>query len=96
MATFRLAVSLGSIALTAAALLGSAVPASAGAAPDRGILPPKNPARNVSPSPDFLSAGTCVGGQDSAGCNIIVLRAVNPRAPGAGEARRHVVLAGRL
>jgi len=77
MRTFRLAASLGVIALTAAALLGPAAAASAGAAiPDRGILLPKNPARNVSPSPDFLSAGSCAHGGDSAACNTIVRRAV--------------------
>lgn len=78
MRIFRLAASLGAIALTAVALLGSAaVAASAGVAtPGRGILPPKNPARNVSPSPDFLSARSCARGGDSAACNTIVLRAV--------------------
>jgi hypothetical protein len=74
----RLAASLSAIALTAAALLASAaVAASAGAAvPGKGILPPKNPAHNVAPSPNFLSAGSCEGGGDSAACNTIVLRAV--------------------
>ena len=78
MPTFRLAASVGALALTVAALLGSAaVAASAGVAiPDKGILPPKNPAHNVNPDPNFPSAGSCAGGKDSAACNAIVLRAV--------------------
>jgi hypothetical protein len=74
----RLSARLGAVAVTAAALLASAaVAASAGvAAPDKGIIPPKNPARNVAPSPNFLSASSCRGGGDSAACNTIVLRAV--------------------
>jgi hypothetical protein len=88
MRTFRLAVSLGSIAIITAALAGSAVAASASASggggggasaaaavPDKGILPPKNPARDVIPSPDFLLAKSCTGGGDSAACNTVVLRA---------------------
>lgn len=74
----RLSARLGAVALTAATLLASAaVAASAGvAAPDKGIVPPKNPAHNVAPSPNFLSAASCRGGGDSAACNTIVLRAV--------------------
>jgi hypothetical protein len=74
----RLAARFGAVALTAATLLASvAVAAGAGVAvPDKGILPPKNPARNVAPSPNFLSAASCRGGGDSAACNTIVLRAV--------------------
>jgi hypothetical protein len=77
MTTFRLAARLGAAVLTVAAIAGSAVAASAGvAAPDKAILPPKNPSRNVSPNPDFLAAGSCARGGDSAACNTIVLRAV--------------------
>ena len=78
MPAFPLKASLGAIALAAVALLGpAAVTASAGVAiPDRGVLPPKNPAHNVSPSPDFLIAASCEHGGDSAACNTRVLRAV--------------------
>jgi hypothetical protein len=83
MRTSRLAVRLGATVLAVTALLGpAAVAASAGTAipgtaiPDRGILPPKNPARDVNPSPDFLLASSCAHGGDSAACNKLVLRAV--------------------
>jgi hypothetical protein len=78
MPTFRLAARLGAIALGATVLLGFAsVAASASVArPATGMLPPKSPAGNVSPSPDFLAAGSCAGGQDSAACNTIVLHAI--------------------
>ncbi len=76
MRTFRLAVRLGSIAITAAALAGSAAAAGAGVAPDKGILPPKNPSRSVSPSPFFPSDRSCAGGGDSSACNTIVLHAI--------------------
>jgi hypothetical protein len=42
----------------------------------KGILPPQNPARSVQPRPFFLSSPRCYGGQDSARCNAMVLRAV--------------------
>src|SRR5215471_18634338 len=84
MPTFRPAASLGAIALTVTALAGLSLagpvlggagiarPALAGAAvPDRGVLPPKNPAHNVSPDPNFLAARSCAGGGDSAACNAI-------------------------
>jgi len=91
MPTFRPAASLGAIALTVTALAGLSVagpalagpgvarPALAGAGfagPDRGVVPPKNPAHNVSPDPNFLTARSCAGGGDSAACNTIVARAV--------------------
>ena len=74
----RLAASIGAIALTVAALVGpSAVAAGASTAvPGTGILPPKNPSSDVNPSPDFLAAGSCARGGDSAACNTLVLRAV--------------------
>ncbi len=74
----RLAASAGAVALTMTALLGSgAVTAGAvTAVPRTGILPPKNPAHNVSPDPDFLAARACAHGGDSATCNAIVLRAI--------------------
>jgi hypothetical protein len=76
--TLRLAASLVATALTVTALLVSpAAAASASpAGPQKGILPPKNPSRDVNPSPNFLYAGSCRGGGDSAACNTIVLRAV--------------------
>ena len=77
MPTFPLKASLLALALTAAALLGPALTAGASVAiPAKGVLPPKNPARNVSPSPDFLVAASCAHGGDSAACNTRVLRAV--------------------
>jgi hypothetical protein len=78
MSTSRLAARLGAIALTVAALVGSAS-AVAGAgvlSPDKGVLPPKNPSRSVNPSPNFLNSGSCTGGKDSAACNTIVLHAI--------------------
>jgi hypothetical protein len=90
MPTFRLAPGLGAIALATAALLGSAavavnsgvaasasVKASASVVtPSKGVLPPKNPARNVSPSPNFLVAASCARGGDSGTCNSLVVRAI--------------------
>jgi len=90
MRTSRLASSLAAIALTAAALLvpGAAaasastdLPSTAlvldrGAIPDKGIIPPKNPASDVNPDPNFLAAASCVGGGDTAKCNTLVLRAI--------------------
>lgn len=76
MRTFRPAALLGTISIIAAALVGSAAVAGAGVAPDKGIVPPKNPSRSVSPGPDFLSARSCEGGGDSSACNTIVLRAI--------------------
>ena len=74
----QLAARLGVIALSAAVLVGSASVAATASAdrPATGILPPKNPARNVNPSPYFLGAASCAGGKDSAACNTIVLRAI--------------------
>lgn len=46
------------------------------AAPATGIVPPKNPARDVSPSPNFFTARSCAGGGDSGTCNAIVVRAI--------------------
>jgi hypothetical protein len=78
MPKLHLAARLGAIALSAAVLLGAAsVAATASIArPATGVLPPKNPARNVSPSPNFLGAASCAGGKDSAACNTVVLHAV--------------------
>jgi hypothetical protein len=74
----RLAASIAAIGLMVTALLGAgAAAAGAGTAiADKAILPPKNPARDVSPSPDFLAAGSCAHGGDSAACNTIVARAI--------------------
>ncbi len=71
---------VAAIALTAAALLGSGTAmASASvtfAAPDKGILPPENPARSVNPDPNFFAVGACAHGGDSAACNTVVVRAI--------------------
>jgi hypothetical protein len=74
----RLAAGFGAAVVMAAVLLGAGV-ATAGAATaiaDKGILPPKNPARDVSPDPNFLAAASCADGGDTATCNSIVVRAV--------------------
>lgn len=78
MSKLQLAARVGAIVLSAAVLLGPAsVAASASVArPATGVLPPKNPARSVSPSPNFLGAVSCRGGKDSAACNTIVLHAI--------------------
>jgi len=78
MATSRMAARLGAVALTVAALVGSvSVAASAGvASPDKGILPPKNPSRNVNPGPNFLISESCADGKDTAACNTIVVHAI--------------------
>lgn len=86
MPTFRLTASPRTIAtivtavLTGAVLLGSGA-AVAGASttsvtPAQGILPPKNPARSVSPNPNFFAVRACAGGGDSAACNSVVVRAI--------------------
>lgn len=86
MPTFRLTASLRTVVtvvtvlLAAATLLGSgaavAGASATAAAPDQGILPPKNPARSVSPNPNFFAVRACAGGGDSAACNSVVLRAI--------------------
>jgi hypothetical protein len=78
MRTSRPAVIVGAIALVLTAFFGPAA-AAAGAStavPAKGILPPKNPASDVNPDPDFLVSPHCSGGGDSAACNALVLRAV--------------------
>jgi hypothetical protein len=81
----RLTASLRAIAFSvvaAATLLGSGAAAASAsatfaAAPDKGILPPKNPARDVNPVPNFFSVRSCAGGGDSAACNTVVVRAIS-------------------
>lgn len=59
-------------AVTAAALAGPSLAASIGSASvsgvvsGHGIRPPQKPARNVSPSPDFLAARSCARPQPPA------------------------------
>jgi hypothetical protein len=82
MPALRLAMSVGAIALAGAALAGpSPVLASVRAqatvaAADTGIVPPKNPGKSLAPVPNFLASARCVGGQDDAACNTMMLRAV--------------------
>jgi hypothetical protein len=83
MPTFRIAARVAVMALAGAALLGPGAAAAgtslstpAPASPAKGILPPKNPARDVNPSPNFFAARSCQGGGDSATCNAIVVRAI--------------------
>jgi hypothetical protein len=77
----RLAVSIGAVALTGAALIGpGATFADAGTGAvqpaTRGIVPPKNPSRSLAPSPDFLARPSCAHGGDGRRCNALVRRAV--------------------
>ena len=78
MSKLQLAARLGAVVLGAAALLGPATVAASASVdrPATGILPPKNPARDVTPSPYFLGSGSCAGGKDSAACNTMVLHAI--------------------
>jgi hypothetical protein len=78
MPAFRWAASVGAIAVSVAALLGPGAAAAGArtAIPAKPILPPKNPAHDVSPNPNFLAARSCAHGGDSAACNTLVLRAV--------------------
>ena len=78
MRTSRPAVILGTIALVLTAFFGpgAAAAGASAAVAAKGILPPKNPASDVNPDPDFLVSSHCSGGGDSAACNALVLRAV--------------------
>jgi hypothetical protein len=81
MPTFRVTARLGVIALAATALLGPGAAAagtspSAAVIPAKGILPPKHPARDLNPSPNFFAARSCQDGGDSATCNAIIVRAI--------------------
>ncbi len=76
MRTFRSAVILGVIALVLCAFFGPGAAVAGAAVSGKGILPPKNPASDVNPDPDFLVSSHCSGGGDSAACNALVLRAV--------------------
>jgi hypothetical protein len=42
----------------------------------KGIVPPNNPAKNLTPDPAFYDSAHCMGGGDGSKCNSIVLRAV--------------------
>ncbi|MHB1988662.1 MAG: spore germination YkwD domain-containing protein [Acidimicrobiales bacterium] len=44
--------------------------------PRPGILPPKNPAKSLPPSPNFIDSTTCFGGKDTAACNALILKAI--------------------
>lgn len=67
---------LGAATLAAAVLIGSNG-AAAAASPASGVLPPKNPARSLPPSPDFLSVtSVCYGTNDRRDCNSVVLKAI--------------------
>ncbi len=82
MSPHRLAVRLGLLPVTCAALIVPGAAAVAGAAPHvtaaapahKGTLPPKNPSRNARPKPFFLISRSCAGGRDGAACNRLVLR----------------------
>jgi len=90
MPAIRLTAAFGAIALAGAALFGPAagfadagaadVNAAAGpaaAAGHRGIIPPANPSRSLSPVPFFLGSGYCAGGQDGSRCNALAVRAIS-------------------
>jgi hypothetical protein len=74
------AMSLGTIAMTASALAGASPAQASVTGPTaviaKGIVPPKNPGKSLSPVPDFLAAARCAGGQDGARCNTEVLKAI--------------------
>jgi hypothetical protein len=74
----RLAVRLGTVTVTCAALIipGAAIATAGVAVPShKGILPPKNPKRSVGPKPFFLLSSLCTHGKDGPGCNKMVLKA---------------------
>jgi hypothetical protein len=68
---------LGAAVLTGAFTLRPVV-ADAGVGPSvpahKGILPPKNPAKSLSPLPSFFSS--CIDGNDGSKCNGTVLKAI--------------------
>jgi hypothetical protein len=80
----RLIVSIAMIAAAAAAMIGpgsaaataTAAATAIAAVSHRGILPPRNPRRNVAPRPAFLSSEHCAHGHDGSRCNSLVLKAV--------------------
>jgi hypothetical protein len=77
MSPFRWFASLSILALAGVGVLGPAAVAGASAAPaHQGLLPPKNPGRSLSPSPDFLGSGSCANGSDTGACNTVVLKAI--------------------
>lgn len=78
MSALRLAVRLGTVALTCGALIipGAAIANAGVAAPaHKGILPPKNPGKSLKPSPFFLGSTSCRNSKDGAGCNTGALKA---------------------
>jgi hypothetical protein len=79
MSALRLAARLGAVAVTCTALMspGAALgAATVRAAPHKGILPPKNPSKSLSPSPMFLDSAKCFHGKDTSACNTLVLKAI--------------------
>jgi hypothetical protein len=64
----------GAMALSAAALFGTAHGALASTAGYRGILLPGNPARSMAPATSLLSS--CGAGDDSSTCNQLALSAI--------------------
>lgn len=44
--------------------------------PHKGIVPPKNPSKSLSPDPYFMDNSACTGADDDAACNKIVLSAI--------------------
>jgi hypothetical protein len=55
---------------------GADVAVSRPAAAQAGIVPPKNPARSLPPSPDFIGLGACASRSNGRACNREVLRAI--------------------
>ena len=79
MSALRLAVRLGTVAVTCGALIipGAAIANAAIAAPaHKGILPPKNPSKSLKPTPFFLASSDCQRVKDGAGCNTSALKAI--------------------
>ena len=71
----RVATTAGTIALAAAALLGTAHAASASTAGQHGIQLPGNPSRSMKPGTALLSS--CTAGDDTSTCNQLALTAIS-------------------
>jgi len=57
-------------------LAGADAAASRPAAAHAGLVPPKNPSRSLSPSPDFQGSGSCASKSNGRACNREVLKAI--------------------
>jgi hypothetical protein len=74
-----LSVRLGAVAVTCTALIIPGITLAAASIPataHKGVLPPKNPSKSLSPSPMFVASSKCFKGKDTSSCNTLVLTAV--------------------